>query len=56
MIATVKELIDHVCSVDCQDALIAIVANDKKRSTNFHLSEIMKLMTKKVFLSISTLS
>ena len=50
MTKRVKELLDRVNGGDCKDAVIQIVVEDESRANNFHLKEVMQVMTKKVLL------
>ena len=53
MTKRVKDLLDRVNGGDCKDAVIQIVIEDKSRSNDFHLKEIMQVMTKKVWLILA---
>lgn len=44
----VKELLERVSGIDCREAICQLVTEDKRRSNDFHIKEVIQLMTKKV--------
>lgn len=43
-----NELLDLVNGLDCKNAVVQLVSEDQSRSNDFHLKEVLQMMTKKV--------
>lgn len=51
MTKKVNDLLDLVNGLDCKNAVIQLVSEDQSRSNDFHLKEVLQMMTKKVLVS-----
>lgn len=51
MTKKVNDLLDLVNGLDCKNAVIQLVSEDQSRSNDFHLKEVLQMITKKVLVS-----